>query len=335
VEVRTEGRNTPVKLAAESFIRQGAGLKNYLWLDSQDIAGVEKKILKQCPVWILGVQRERNEIKTTLDNIPASVRKPKGADIATLGVGQFFACWGTHAVKTYVQPMWMNSADAAAIAVGRISIADAATLPRRSTEEQTVKESEARALRDTNARQAQQINELREKLTYAFEQIEKLEGHAPSSSHKMPESAPASGYPNTETSVEPRPGQPIADEAQLYRRFKARLVEEAPAILRVLVQKPELRVEVDVQTITIKGDSLRGRIARLIAAGFFDRGASGPGAQKELARLGSDPGPVVARELNEVAAMGFLTIEEGKDDRGRARKEYRAVEGMKINIVER
>jgi hypothetical protein len=72
-----QGRGTPVKLAAESYIRQAAGLRNYLWLDSQDIAGVEKIILKSVPVWLLGVQRESNEIKRTLAQIPAGIKKPK------------------------------------------------------------------------------------------------------------------------------------------------------------------------------------------------------------------------------------------------------------------
>lgn len=102
-----QGRGTPVKLAAEAFIRQGAALGNYLWLDSQDIAGIDKIILKSVPVWILGVQREANEIKRTLDNIPAGLAKPKAADVATLDLGQFFACWKRHAIKTYVQPAWM------------------------------------------------------------------------------------------------------------------------------------------------------------------------------------------------------------------------------------
>lgn len=102
-----QGRGTPVKLAAEAFIRQGAALGNYLWLDSQDIAGIDKIILKSVPVWILGVQREANEIKRTLDNIPAGLAKPKAADIATLELGQFFACWKRHSIKTYVQPTWM------------------------------------------------------------------------------------------------------------------------------------------------------------------------------------------------------------------------------------
>lgn len=117
-----QGRGTPVKLAAEAFIRQGAACGNYLWLDSQDLGGIEKQILRSVPVWILGVQREINEIKRTLDNIPEGFKKPKPADIATLELGQFFACWGKHAIKTYVQPAWMDDRTAIQIACGQTSI---------------------------------------------------------------------------------------------------------------------------------------------------------------------------------------------------------------------
>jgi hypothetical protein len=112
-----QGRGTPVKLAAESFIRQAAAMKNFLWLDSQDIAGVDKIILKSVAVWILGVQREANEIKRTLDNIPDGLPKLKPADISTLELGQFYACWGRHAIKTYVQPTWLEPFDARAVAI--------------------------------------------------------------------------------------------------------------------------------------------------------------------------------------------------------------------------
>lgn len=117
-----QGRGTPVKLAAESFIRQAAAMGNYLWLDSQDLGGIEKTILRSVPVWILGVQREANEIKRTLENIPAGFKKPKPANIATLELGQFFACWGQHAIKTYVQPAWMDDRTAMAIACGETPV---------------------------------------------------------------------------------------------------------------------------------------------------------------------------------------------------------------------
>jgi hypothetical protein len=337
-----QGRGTPVKLGAEAFVRQAAVLGNYLWLDSQDIGGVEKTILRSCPVWILGVQREANEIKRTLENVPEGMAKPTKAAIATLELGQFYACWGKHAVKTYVQPPWMDEPTATLIAqTGNIAKYNIESI-RPELEEPTVKESEARAMRDENARLDRELSETREKLTNAYEQIEGLEARlerlerptAPSSNDKVRESALASGrLPTGDTGSTP---VGAIDEDELYRRIKARLVKEAPAILRVLTEKPELRVEVEIPTITVKGDTLRGRIGRLIAEGFYDRGATSPGTQKELARRGKDPGVTnMARELNELAALGFLTIEEGQDERSRPRKEYRAVDGMKVNIVER
>jgi len=119
-----QGRGTPVKLSAQAYIRQGAGLRNYLWLDSQDIGGIDKEVLRSVPVWILGVQREANEIKRTLSNIPATVAKPKAAEIATLELGQFVACFGKHAVKTYVQPAWLPDAHAIRIAKGEEAVGD-------------------------------------------------------------------------------------------------------------------------------------------------------------------------------------------------------------------
>jgi hypothetical protein len=78
-----QGRGSPVKLSAVELVRKGAGLRNYVWLDSQDIGGVDKELLRSCPVWLLGVQREINEVKRTLDNIPAGIAKPTPSEIAT------------------------------------------------------------------------------------------------------------------------------------------------------------------------------------------------------------------------------------------------------------
>lgn len=51
-------RGSPVKLAAESLIRKGSAGRNYIFLDSQDLANVDKDIVRSCPVMLLGVQRE-------------------------------------------------------------------------------------------------------------------------------------------------------------------------------------------------------------------------------------------------------------------------------------
>lgn len=120
-----ERLGSPVKRPAEAFIRQGAANNNFLFLDSQDITGVSKTILKQVSIWILGYQREINEIKRTLDQIPLPKKmKPKPEDIATLAVGHFFVATSKFVKKVYVQPSWLDSKTAKLVALGKKSVED-------------------------------------------------------------------------------------------------------------------------------------------------------------------------------------------------------------------
>lgn len=330
-----QGRGTPVKLAAEAYIRQAAGLRNYLWLDSQDIAGVEKLILKSVPIWILGVQREANEVKRTLAQIPAGIKKPRTEDIATLGLGQFYACHGTHVTKTYVQPAWMNDAQARQVATGQLDVATASRLSPRphylpadrndpvQPEEDDVKESEARELRATNERLERENAKL-------LKRVEELSRTVAAAADAV-EVAPAKAKRGDRA---PAPGDNGHVSEEMYQAIRARLVKD-PVVLRVVATKPQLDVEVTREVITAKGDTLRGRVAGLIATGYFAEGVTGVTVQKELARRGKDPGPGnTYAELDRLAEMGFLTIEQGWDDRQRPRKEYRAVPEMKVNIRE-
>lgn len=112
-----EGRTTPVKLALEGLIREGAAVENFVWMDSQDLRGVDKKLLRSVIVWLFGVQRQRNEIAMTLDSIP-DYPKPTATQIMELGKGQFYVCYSTTLRRTYVQPAGMEEEHAKAIAVG-------------------------------------------------------------------------------------------------------------------------------------------------------------------------------------------------------------------------
>ena len=115
-----ERLGSPVKRPAESFIRQGATNNNYLFLDSQDLTGVSKTILKQVSNWILGYQREINEIKRTLDQIPLPKRqKPKPEDIASLKVGHFIVATSEFTNHCYLQPTWVSDKVAKNIAMGK------------------------------------------------------------------------------------------------------------------------------------------------------------------------------------------------------------------------
>ncbi len=111
--------NNPCKRIVESFIRQGAANNNFIWIDSQDMAGVDKIPLKQISTWILGYQAERNEVKHTLDQISLPKKmKPTEDEIMTLRKGHFFVSSYDGVESVYVQPTWMDDEVAISIAKG-------------------------------------------------------------------------------------------------------------------------------------------------------------------------------------------------------------------------
>lgn len=117
--------NNPCKRVVESFIRQGATNNNFIWIDSQDMAGVDKIPLKQVSTWILGYQSERNEVKHTLDQISLPKKsKPKEDEIMNLRKGHFFLSSYDGVQKVYVQPSWMDNETAIKISKDKIKVDD-------------------------------------------------------------------------------------------------------------------------------------------------------------------------------------------------------------------
>jgi hypothetical protein len=135
-------RNSPVRLAAEELIRQGAALNNFLWCDSQDLAGISAVLLRQVTVWLFGVQRDPREIERTLEHLPADVQRPTRHDIATLGKGQFIVSWAREMHRVYVQPAWMSGVHAEAIARGEESVESARAIVRDYDLEHALPEEE-------------------------------------------------------------------------------------------------------------------------------------------------------------------------------------------------
>jgi len=118
-------RGNPCKIMVEEFIRQGATNHNYIWIDSQDMSGVDKIPLKQITEWILGYQSEKNEVKHTTDQLPIpKAMKPKEDDIMTLGTGIFYFASRDLTCKVYVQPFWLDDERARKIAMGDLKISE-------------------------------------------------------------------------------------------------------------------------------------------------------------------------------------------------------------------
>jgi hypothetical protein len=332
-----QGRGTPVKLSAMAYIRQGAALANYLWLDSQDIGGVDKELLRSVPVWILGVQREANEIKRTLSNIPATVAKPKAADVALLELGQFYACWGRHAIRTYAQPVWMPDDLAQKVAMGVLDVGNAAAIAgganvlkaaravfgtRSTQKEDDVTRDEAERLTRENEVLKKDNAELQRRLT-RLEASHETERAVTRAAAKASSGTQSTNKHSSRTFT----AEESFDNETLYQAIKARLMTEAPALLRVLVDRPELEVSIERRVIEAEGASTLGRVARLIRAEFLTDSRRFSEILRELERTGTRVNnKSLSVALSELVVSGFLTKESV--DR------YRAVPDMTVRIVE-
>jgi len=116
-----QGQNTPVKIFFERFIREGAAIGNYLWVDSQDIAGTDKAPLRQVDNWILGRQREEHEVERTLEAIPLpKSKKPTTLEIRRLNLGHFYAACGDQVRLVYVLPAEIPEEIGRQVAIGKL-----------------------------------------------------------------------------------------------------------------------------------------------------------------------------------------------------------------------
>ncbi len=101
-ETLPQSRMTPVKWVAQQFIRKGAAIGNYMFLDSQDIAGIDKTPLRQCDNWLMGRMKEAHEVERILKQLLGM--KVKAEEIQTLPIGHFYAVVGNQVKKVYVLP---------------------------------------------------------------------------------------------------------------------------------------------------------------------------------------------------------------------------------------
>ncbi len=232
-EFAPRDRGAAAKDEAIAMARKGAVLGNFLLCDSQDIAGVDTAVRQAASVWILGVQRELNELERTLKTIPAGIRRPKPEDIATLELGHFYACWGKHAVKTYVQPVGVADDVAIGVARGLINVrAAGGSAGLKPPKEDAVDREEADTLRQENLRLSRENEELRRRLT-ALEQRGDVAIPTPVTSETRAASSLRHDPDQADAVARRYAGDALAPDAFIsseeetrYQNFKRRLLAE-------------------------------------------------------------------------------------------------------------
>lgn len=115
-----QGLKTPVKGTALRLIKEGAGIGNYMFIDTQETTSTDKALLKQCSNWIMGYQQEKNEVKNVRENIGR--RKISDEDIMSLKLGHFIASLRQKIYHVYVLPAGIDPEVGRAVALGKISV---------------------------------------------------------------------------------------------------------------------------------------------------------------------------------------------------------------------
>ena len=293
-------------------------------------------------VFLLGVQREINEIKRTIAHLHGPA-KPKPDVIAQLGLGQFVACWGGHAVTTYVQPWWAQTAAAqeAARMGGRAGVHDSVLVdvPRgptfgRVVEQitETIRHADERPeqyritdvedpmdaeLKRQNERLERENAEWREEAAALRKQVDTLQRQLQEIHAKIPktelESWNVPPAPSADPQPTPRERPLTATSLPLgtWPAIRAQILSDEQVLMKLATLRPEIEITVERRVQAIEGGSLKGRVAGLIARGWINSEPKRPGEiNKELNRTGGQVHPAnLGRALNDFVLDGFLTRE--------------------------
>jgi len=310
-EFLPQGRNTPVKMAGEALIRKGAAAQNFMWLDSQDITGVDKRVLKQVGVWILGVQREVNEVEHTLSQMAVPKKlKPQPEDVMQLRRGQFFVCFEDVLKRVYVLPRWMPADLGCKIALTLPSQAGDLMVTNAIAKYQPAKVRP----NEENMDYKVAYEEARELVIKLEARIEQLEQDA---TRRHGNSLPA-----------PNKAREIANPNHSEAASKPTSQDEVTIALDV--RKPELNVTLRRFMIEMDDESLIGRLAILISEGFFDSPRKSEHINEEFRARGwaaqtGRPQPKNL-EMAKLAEYGFIRII--------GQGSYQAMPDMKVNVKE-
>ncbi len=361
-------KGSPVRQSAEEYIREGAALKNFLWIDSQDLAGVADVLMRQVGVWLFGVQRAKHEIERALDHMPEGLpaRRPRPADIATLQKGQFYVCFSREMYKVYVQPAWMTAAHAEAIARGEEDVESAREILKDYAHEHKEKTSKSglRAKAEPAGAREHLDDEHGTRVGRTAVQAagEEVSGSEPEKEEAMwkekyealkkefdqlkADLAETQKELSVHQEHEFESGADIEPERRrlsekdrilsdgngnlelIYRYVVDRAAKDR-GVLQLLRDTPEIQITRQRRTLEMNDTETPGRIAILISEKFFDQPQNSGQVTKEFKRRGW-----FSVKTSNAAVLRPLADIAEMGFLTRDGSHYQVVPGMKVNIVE-
>jgi hypothetical protein len=257
---------TPATKSADDFVREGAKLGLYLWIDSQSLTGVDQQIVRNFGLALHGHQTSDIEIRRIVKALGHGI---ESKDVKQLGLGQFLAEDQDGVRVVYVAPAWLPLEEAARVATGRMSADQAARQFKSTPEESNVDDTERRE-------KDEEIAMLREQLRVATQRADRERDRAEANAVAAAKNAGARIA-----------AAPTIDE--LERAVEGAVDQKVRTDLHVDRETPDLTIHVRVVRVEAQGDDLRGRVAQLLADGFFEKQVMPVDVAKEIiARGGVD-----------------------------------------------
>lgn len=251
-------KQPPARDPLVTAIREGAANNNWLWISDQTITGVDKDPLKQVGVWILGKQREKNEAKRVLDQIPGSTSYGS-EDVMTLEKGHFIVALDDAQPLVYVQPTWLDDIVSSEIASGAQEVTTIETPEPEANQMDEELQQKEQELQEKD----QRITDLEEQLSAKQAEIEALEEKVDQLFEEEAGSPPET----------PGGDAPRVDEERVQELVDERIREiEVPEGVRVDTEVPAIEVRRVVEPLALDDSTIEGKAAILYAEGTFPEG---------------------------------------------------------------
>lgn len=237
--------------SVERVAREGAKLRNLVWLDSQQVTGIGEagtRVLRSVDLWMFGRQTYDLEKERVAKMIPG--RKVKADDVHGLEIGQFYVVqYGEQVQKVYVQPAWMDETTARLVATGQVHPANLRG-PERKVRQSEDTDMGFKEMWEREKRRADDLEQRLGKMEVSYSQDVKA-AKASAVEHLL-QAPPAK--------------KPAIDITALEQAL-----DEAEGVdLEVRQEQPSLTVKVHRPVVRTDDSTQRGKLAVLVAEGWFD-----------------------------------------------------------------
>ena len=208
-----QDRGSPVKWIIEKYVREMGAVDSWLWIDAQDLRGVDKKHLRSIDIRLFGRQPDPHEIEEVLKALPLPKNlKPSITDVMTLKVGHFYAKLKDRVELVYVRPNWLPEEAAVRIAKGEL-LPDSEEIQKYKPQEK--KEDSDLVYKEMFEKELEKTQQLSKKVEQLEIVNKNLEENqiSPQQLEAIKQEADLNGYSRGRADAENEPREPTFEEA--------------------------------------------------------------------------------------------------------------------------